>query len=141
MQFGNNKSPRAHREKKSLQFVKDERGVVYTADGKTLYASSNKMSGQYTVKDGTERIRCKAFADNKELTEIVLPESLKSIDKDAFCFLSIETIRFMGSDCRVHPEAIHSCKNLKSVFVPKGSAENYIIKCPQWKSFIVEYET
>ena len=63
------KCAKAIRERKPLQNVEDESGVVYTAQGQTLYAAMKDLSGQYKVKEGTQRIRCKAFAELKGLTE------------------------------------------------------------------------
>ena len=66
----------------------DERGVKYSKDGRKLLKAPGKLSGAYSVKEGTRIICDSAFSCSDSLSEIVIPSSVTSIGDRAFsrCF-------------------------------------------------------
>ena len=67
----------------------DEWGVEYSKDGrKLLKVLPGKLSGAYSVKEGTRIICDSAFSCSDSLSEIVIPSSVTSIGDRAFsrCF-------------------------------------------------------
>ncbi|MBQ1278504.1 MAG: leucine-rich repeat domain-containing protein, partial [Thermoguttaceae bacterium] len=59
-------------------------GVLFSADGKTALRCPPGKSGAYVVPDGVERIAPSAFDGCATLTSIAFPESLQTIDAQAF---------------------------------------------------------
>lgn len=83
--------------------------AIYTEVGNWAYdvlyignhlieARDNKVSGTYTVKDGTVSIAYDAFEYNKGIEEVIFPQSLRAIGEGAFS----------------------SCENLKKADLPEG---------------------
>ena len=72
--------------KANERYFIDERGVLYLRDddGLSLMEAVNHVSGRYSVVPGTVRILDRAFAFNRKLRVIDLPEGLKSIGDRAF---------------------------------------------------------
>ena len=66
----------------------DERGVKYSKDGRKLLKAPGKLSGAYSVKEGTRIICDTAFFFCGSLFEIVIPSSVTSIGDWAFSFCS-----------------------------------------------------
>ena len=62
----------------------DERGVKYSMDGKKLLKASQGLSGDYTIREGTEIICDRAFSGCWPLQSITIPESVTSIGDRAF---------------------------------------------------------
>ena len=76
----------------------DEWGVKYSKDGRKLLGVSEKLSGAYSVKEGTRIICDRAFDWCCSLSNIVIPDSVASIGKEAFLY----------------------CVLLKSISIPKS---------------------
>ena len=76
----------------------DEWGVKYSKDGRKLLGVSGKLSGAYSVKEGTRIICDNAFSFCRSLSEIVIPSSVTSIGDRAFC----------------------GCSSLKYISIPKS---------------------
>ena len=66
----------------------DEWGVKYSKDGRKLLGVSEKLSGAYSVKEGTRIICDRAFWNCSSLSEIVSPSSVTSIGDRAFEYCS-----------------------------------------------------
>ena len=66
---------------------KDQDGILFTKDGKTLLCAPRLLPGNsltvYTVPDGVEVIGTQAF-NKTRYRKIVLPESVKKIETEAF---------------------------------------------------------
>ena len=62
----------------------DEWGVKYSKDGRKLLKAPGKLSGAYSVKEGTRIICDSAFSWRSYLSEIVIPASVTSIGHGAF---------------------------------------------------------
>lgn len=65
------------------EFYKTIDGIVYTKDGKTLLKCPRNHPGKVVVPDGVEVIAESAFEDTS-ITDIVLPDSLRKIERRAF---------------------------------------------------------
>ena len=76
----------------------DEWGVEYSKDGRKLLRVSRKLSGAYSVKEGTRIICDWAFLGCDSLSEIVIPSSVTSIGYSAF----------------------YACSSLKYISIPKS---------------------
>ena len=66
----------------------DEWGVEYSKDGRKLLKVTRKLSGAYSVKEGTRIICDRAFSFCRSLSEIVIPSSVTSIGDSAFYWCS-----------------------------------------------------
>lgn len=80
----------------SKYFSLDEEGNLYSFDQKELYRVLPKNNeNEFIIKEGVEVIRGGAFDSNYNLTNIVFPTSLKTIETRAFndCYL-IEELNF-----------------------------------------------
>ena len=71
--------------------IDDGFGGIYSPDGKRLLLY-NGNAQKYTIKSGTEVICECAFMDNEDTKEIIIPDSVISIGRDAFSCLSLEKI-------------------------------------------------
>lgn len=121
--------------------TKDEYGVVYSRDGKSLLKAPQDLV-EYKVKDGTEfiadaafsgskiekivlpsslkSIRAYAFSEILSLKSLVLPEGMEKIDSLAFAdFFSLESITIPNSVRTIGECAFKNCENLKSVRLPR----------------------
>ena len=66
----------------------DKWGVEYSKDGRKILKVTRKLSGAYSVKEGTRIICDRAFSFCRSLSEIVIPSSVTSIGDSAFRFCS-----------------------------------------------------
>ena len=66
----------------------DEWGVEYSKDGRKLLKVTRKLSGAYSVKEGTRIICDRAFSFCRSLSKIVIPSSVTSIGDSAFYWCS-----------------------------------------------------
>lgn len=73
-----------------------EDGILYL--GSFVLASDESLSGSHRIKEGTTFISAGAFWERTNLTEIILPDSLKVIDEYAFTY----------------------CTGLKSIIIPQN---------------------
>lgn len=59
-------------------------GVLFDKSAKTFMAFPGAKGGDYTVPDGVSRIQSYAFFQNRNIVNVIFPESLKSIGVSAF---------------------------------------------------------
>ena len=59
-------------------------GLLYSKDGKTLYACPKSKSGDISIPDGTELIFDGAFGDCAKVTSVLLPYSVHTFAFDEF---------------------------------------------------------
>ena len=121
----------------------DEWGVEYSKDGRKLLRVSRKLSGAYSVKDGT-RIICDsafyfcflleivipssvtsigdwAFSSCDSLSKIVIPSSVTSIGKGAFSYCdSLLEIVIPSSVTSIGDSAFYGCYSLSEIVIPSS---------------------
>ncbi len=114
----------------------DEDGVLFTKDMKTLLfyplargisemtdSNGETVKGiSYTVPEGVETIRTKAFYKCSELREISLPSTLVSIEEKAFFRCSISEITIPEKLEEIGKDAFSYCTGLKEILLPSSVA-------------------
>ena len=123
--------------------------AVYTTDGKRMvYCVANKP--QFIVPEGVEVIGEMAFRSKKKLKKVMLPTTLKRIEKDAFydcddldnvvlpysvtsvkgyAFAECDSLRnitFTSLPAQLAKHAFSDSDNLQKIYVPKGTYKKFI---------------
>lgn len=123
--------------------------AVYTTDGKRMvYCVANKQ--QFIVPEGVEVIGEMAFRSKKKLKKVMLPTTLKRIEKDAFydcddldnvvlpysvtsvkgyAFAECDSLRnitFTSLPAQLAKHAFSDSDNLQKIYVPKGTYKKFI---------------
>ena len=80
----------------------------------------NSLTGSYTIKDGVRLIAGGAFWDQYGLTEVIIPNSVKSISTRAFSNTEITSIVIPNSVTNIEQMTFLNCKNLSSVTLGSG---------------------
>ena len=98
----------------------DEWGVKYSKDGRKLLRVSRKLSGAYSVKEGT-RIICDSAFYFCFLLEIVIPSSVTSIGDWAFSSCdSLSKIVIPSSVTSIGDHAFWHCRSLSEIVIPSS---------------------
>ena len=98
----------------------DEWGVKYSKDGRKLLGVSRKLSGAYSVKEGT-RIICDSAFYFCFLLEIVIPSSVTSIGDWAFSSCdSLSKIVIPSSVTSIGDCAFYGCYSLSEIVIPSS---------------------
>ena len=93
-------------------------GVLFDKNVKTLCQYPCEYGESiYVIPDGVETIEMYAFEMARELTDVILPDSLKTVKEDAFEVTGINKIEFSENVETIGPKAIIGCKNLKEINV------------------------
>ena len=99
----------------------DEWGVKYSKDGRKLLGVSEKLSGAYSVKEGTRIICDRAFDWCRSLSEIVIPSSVTSIGDWAFSGCdSLSEIVIPSSVTSIGEGAFFRCVSLSEIVIPSS---------------------
>lgn len=94
--------------------------ALYSRDMKELISYFGNES-KFTIPNGVEIIGERAFAENKELTEVVFPNSLHTIKESAFEYcLNIEKIYLPESVTNLGAFCFWGCESLNEVVI-KGA--------------------
>ena len=97
----------------------DEWGVKYSKDGRKLLGAPEKLSGSYSVKEGTRIICNGAFYFCRSLSKIVIPSSVTSIGEWAFSNCgSLSTIVIPSSVTSIGDSAFLGCSSLSKIVIP-----------------------
>lgn len=98
-------------------YVKCVNGIIYTSDMKTIIASTMYQT-DIVIPEGVENIDREAFA-GCHLTSIKLPDSLKNIEKEAFrqC-MNLRSVIFGTGVTKIPNYTFESCINLENVILP-----------------------
>lgn len=69
-------------------------GIIYTKDLSGIIVASKKISGKICIPEGVRTIEAGAFDDCREITELQLPSTLKTIKDNSFdgCNIKVVTI-------------------------------------------------
>ncbi|MCD7883368.1 MAG: leucine-rich repeat domain-containing protein, partial [Lachnospiraceae bacterium] len=102
-------------------------GVVFSADGKKLvYYPSSRKNIRYEIPDGVQKIEESAFASQKYLKELVMPDSVCTLGTRAFYDCKVlETVQ-LSSSIREIPDSnayqkggvFQGCQNLERIRLP-----------------------
>ena len=99
----------------------DGRGVKYSKDGRKLLKAPGKLSGAYSVKEGTRIICDWAFSYCRSLSEIVIPTSVTSIGDSAFYGCdSLSKIVIPSSVTSIGDRAFSWCPSLSEIVIPSS---------------------
>ena len=99
----------------------DEWGVKYSKDGRKLLGVSEKLSGAYSVKEGTRIICDRAFGNCSSLSEIVIPSSVTSIGDSAFYGCDSQSkIVIPSSVTSIGDWAFYGCSSLSEIVIPSS---------------------
>ena len=97
----------------------DEWGVKYSKDGRKLLGAPEKLSGSYSVKEGTRIICNGAFYFCRSLSKIVIPSSVTSIGEWAFSNCgSLSTIVIPSSVTSIGHNVFQGCSSLSEIVIP-----------------------
>jgi serine/threonine protein kinase len=97
----------------------DEWGVKYSKDGRKLLRFSGKLSGAYSVKEGTRIICDRAFLWCDSLSEIVIPSSVASIGDSVFSGCSsLSNIVISDGITSIGNCAFSGCSSLSNIGIP-----------------------
>ncbi len=101
-------------------YVQD--GVLFCREDKSLVCFPALLAnGEYTVPEGTEIIRGRAFGGVECLKRIHLPDSLRGIGVQAFGFCwDLEEMEIPDHVTEIGNAAFDSCKSLERVTLPAG---------------------
>lgn len=131
--FENNQKLTAFNVSEENPYFCDVDGVLFTKDMKTLlfYPAAREIQTkkgtdgsdinfiEYTVPDGVETIRTKAFYKCSLLTKITLPQSLKSIEEKAFFRCSVMEGIVLPTNLEViGKDAFSYCTALTEITIP-----------------------
>ncbi len=95
-------------------------GIVYSKDKNVLVASPSGRSKNVIVPEGTEEISNNAFY-GQDFEEITLPQTLKTIDYEAFSFCSsLKQIDIPNSVTFIGYGAFMYCSALENVHLPNN---------------------
>ena len=70
------------------------------------------------VKDGETFLPYDAFLNWRNVSDFVIPESVKVIGKDAFSCTTISTITLPSGITRINDKCFDGCQNLKNITIP-----------------------
>ena len=115
--------------------------AILSKDGKTLAFAVPTIEGDYIIPDGVEVIKMGAFRNNKKITSVKFPSTIKRIECDAFyCCTGIneiiipDTIEFIGNLAFYKMELYWDKRGYKKVSIgirPGQKADKYAIEFPQ----------
>ena len=95
-------------EDKSGKFLKTVDGIVYSADGTRIIAVLASVSGDIRIAEGVTEIPAWMFANNNNITGVVIPEGVTSIGNGAFNWCNSLTSVTRMSSTR---QKINLCKS------------------------------
>lgn len=98
-------------------------GNVFYIDNALIRASEN-LSGEYAIKEGTTAIAEAAFANARELTDVVVPSSIKVIARRTFdeC-VSLRKVVLSDGLKEIGDRAFFNCCKLTDLTIPSSVTE------------------
>ena len=100
--------------------VKD--GILYSKrDMRMIFYLANNSSTVFSVPQGIAIIGEKAFSNGSEIKKIILPDSLREIERDAFWICNrVEEIAFSEGLVSIEESAFSDMIELKEAILPEG---------------------
>ncbi len=96
---------------------KDVGGVLFSKDGKTLWAVPCGKGTTYTVPDGVTKIEA-AFRNNKKLTSVTMPDTVRSIEGSFNGCSALTAVSLSKNLKTVGGYAFAYCTSLENVTLP-----------------------
>lgn len=103
---------------------KDVDGVLYSADGTSLYAVPTGRKGSLVAEPTTTWVRTEAAYMASDITEVVLPEIVATMNSRCFAMTGISEFVIPRSVEVVGNSVVGNCSNLKKLYAPSKIAEN-----------------
>lgn len=112
----------------SIKYIDEERlnvlvqnDCTFNSD-KTILISDESDLETIHIQQGVKRICAKAFENNSKIKELILPDSIESIDSDVFYNCSeLEKVIVLAD----HFSSFNVAPNIKEVYVPIGTKPFY----------------
>lgn len=101
-------------------------GVLYSADGKTLYYCPATATGEFTVPAGIQQIAPGAFIGCQGLSKVTIPNTVTLVGECAFYGLNenLTTVVFEGNgfnDVTIGKFAFRDCSKLSTLTLSEGN--------------------
>ncbi len=106
--------------------------IIYSKDGKKIIIVLKYITGSYTVEDNVEVIGERAFANQRNLTEVILKNNVKEINDLAFSYSSkLKRVEIGSGIERISASAFTSSSSLSEIIIhkPKNSIANSPFGC------------
>ncbi len=116
-------------------------GVLYEANGETLVQFPNGSDAEnVTVENGTKEIADGAFAGNRKIKSVTLPDSLEVIDAYAFQYCeNLDGVVLSAGIKTLGAEAFGRCTSLKSIKIPASLTQyEYAFYMAGLESVVIE---
>ena len=99
-------------------------GTLLSRDGRELIWAPPSIPSDYTIPDGVEVIRDRAFMFNKSLRTIVIPDSVTTIGEWAFAFCNdVETLTIGAHVQTIGRSAFDQLRKVKQLYIPASVAQ------------------
>lgn len=103
--------------------VSETQPIILNVDGTAIQFLFGRMDGVFEIPDGVTVIGSQAFAGQTNITKVIIPKTVKTINDYAFyrCY-NLAEVEF-ASGCvldTLGKNVFDSCKNLKSIDLPNG---------------------
>ncbi len=95
-----------------------DNGITYDETFKKIIYVDKRIKGEVTIKDGVESIS-NAFSYCKDVTSIILPDSITSISESAFSYCtSLTTVKMSSKVTNIGSYAFENCTSLVDIELP-----------------------
>lgn len=86
-----------------------------------LIEVDKKVKGTYKVKEGTIGIIGQAFAENKNISKVIIPDSVENLDEAIFYNCSkLKEVKLPKNLKYIPSDTFSECTSLKSISIPKS---------------------
>ncbi len=104
----------------SNMYYSSENGVLFNKDKTKLIRFPGGVTGAYTIPDGVTNIGFSAFNSCRELTSIIIPNTVVNIENYAFDNTGITSVIIPNSVTTIGDDAFEYCSHLTSVVIPNS---------------------